>query len=45
MLVTTGNSGGADGKPNSLSSSDSIAFRAQLAGGEEAVLLATVSAE
>ena len=45
MLVTTGNSGGADGKPNALSSSDSIAFRAQLAGGEEAVLLATVDVE
>jgi formylglycine-generating enzyme required for sulfatase activity len=41
LLVTTGNSGGSDGKPNGLSSSDSIAFRASLAGGEEAVLLAT----
>jgi formylglycine-generating enzyme required for sulfatase activity len=40
MLVTTGQSGGEDGKPNALSSSGSIAFRAQLTGGEEAVLLA-----
>jgi len=45
MLATTGNSGGADGKPNALNSSDSIAFRAELTGGEEAVLLATTGSE
>lgn len=45
MLTTTGSSGGADGKPNALNSSDSIAFRASLAGGAEAVLLATVGSE
>ena len=42
LLTTTGNSGGADGKPNALNASDAIAFRASLAGGDEAVLLATI---
>ncbi len=35
MLVTSGNSGSADGKPNALNASDSIAFRASLVGGDE----------
>jgi hypothetical protein len=42
LLTTTGASGGTDGKPNALNASDAIAFRVSLAGGDEAVLLATV---
>ncbi len=41
LLVTTGGAASHDGKPGALNLGDGIAFRASLAGGEEAILLAT----